>query len=87
MNDLFPSLITRRVITIVDKEKLCLGRVEQEVAQEFIEKHLFPQLATGDTENFYRFISAMKESEKCNFLVTKLMERITIYQKKSFSGL
>lgn len=80
INDLFPELISRRVITVVDKEKLCLGRVEQERAERFIERHLHPQVSIGETKTFYEFIAAIKESDKCVFLVEKLLQKIDAYQ-------
>jgi len=70
ITELFPSLITLRVISIVDKEKLCLGRIEQERTEEFLEKYLFRQLAAGETGKFYNFMTILKDSEKCQFLFT-----------------
>ena len=84
INDLFPNLISRRVISFVDKKKLCqLGRIEEEITQEFIERHIYPQLATWETANFYGLLSAMREESKSYFLATKVEERIAFYQSKS----
>jgi len=83
INDLFPGFISHRVITVVDKEKLCLGRIKQERAEMFIEKHLHRQLLVGDTTKFYSFIATMKESPKCSFLVAKIMGRIKVYKRKT----
>jgi len=80
INDLFPGLISHRIITVFDKEKLCLGRIVQERAELFVEKHLHPQLLVGETKKFYDFITTMKESSKCNFLVMRIMDRITLHQ-------
>jgi len=83
INDLFPGLISRRVITVVDKEKLCLGRIEQERAELFVERHLHPQLLVGETEKFNGFIASMKESPKCSFLVKRIMDRIVVHQNRA----
>ena len=83
INDLFPGLISRRVISVVDKEKLCLGRIEQERAELFLEKYLHPQLLAGETEKFNGFIATMKESPKCSFLVKRILERIIVHQNET----
>ena len=80
INDLFRALISRQVVNIFDKKKLCLNRIEQEISELFLEDHLHPQLLAGDTKKFYDFVSAMKESDKCKFLVKKLQEQIAFYE-------
>ena len=82
INDLFPSLITLRVINIDDKERLCLGKIERDRTEEFIEKHLLRQLAVGETEKFYNFMTALEESEKGKFLIPRVRERIAHHQNK-----
>jgi len=83
INELFRGLISRRVISVFDKKKLCLNRIEQETSEVFLENYLYPQLLVGDTVKFYAFISTMKDSDKCKFLLNKIQERITFY--KSFA--
>jgi len=83
IDDLFPSLITLRVINVDDKERLCLGKIERDKAEEFIEKHLLPQLAVGESEKFYKFITALEESEKGKFLVSRIRERIAHHQNEA----
>ena len=85
INDLFPGLISRRVISVADKEKLCLGKIERESAELFLEKHLHPQLLAGDTKRFYDFIATMEESPKCSFAVKKIKDRITVHQSETTS--
>jgi len=85
INDLFPGLISRRVISVVDKEKLCLGRIEQERAELFLEKYLHPQLSVGETKRFNDFIAIMEESPKCSFLVKKIKDRITFHREETTS--
>ena len=82
INDLFRGLISRRVVNVFDKKKLCLNRIEQEISEVFLEDHLHPHLLVGDTDKFYDFMSTMKESDKCTFLVKKMLERIA-YHKTS----
>ena len=83
INDLFPGLISRRVISVVDKEKLCLGRIEQERAELFLERHLHRQLLAGETEKFNDFITTMKELPKCSFLVKRIMDRVVVHQNET----
>jgi len=83
INDLFPSLITLRIINVDDKERLCLGKIDRDRAEEFIEKHLLPQLAVGESEKFYKFITTLEESEKGKFLVPRIRERITHHQNEA----
>ena len=80
INDLFPLLISLRVLGYNDREELRGNgtRTEREIRQRFIEKHLYPYLKLGDTSRFFDFIKAMKQSGKCNFLVERLEERIRI---------
>jgi len=83
IHDLFPGLITRRVIDVFDKEKLCLGKIERESAELFVEKHLHPQLLAGGTKRFNDFIATMEESPKCSFLVKKIKDRIAVHQNET----
>ena len=83
INDLFPGLITRRVMDVFDKEKLCLGKIERESAELFVEKYLHPQLLVGDTKRFNDFIATMEESPKCSFLLKKVKDRIIAHQNEA----
>ncbi|XP_065906438.1 uncharacterized protein [Dysidea avara] len=80
INDLFRGLISRRVVNVFDKKKLCLNRIEQETSEVFLEDHLHPHLLVGDTDKFYDFMSTVKESDKCTFLVKKMLERIAYHK-------
>ena len=79
INDLFPPLISLRVLGYNDPDELRgNGRTEREIRQRFIEKHLYPYLKLGDTSRLFDFIKVMKQSGKCNLLVERLEERIRV---------
>ena len=86
INDLFRGLISRRVVNVFDKKKLCLNRIEQETSEVFLEDHLHPHLLVGDTDKFYDFMSTVKESDKCTFLVKKMLERIAYHKTNDATG-
>ena len=88
IKDLFPSMISLRVIDMGDIDELCHGRTERKIVEKFIQSHLYPDLMLGETGRFLNFVLAMKGSSKCDVLVGRLEERIRYYQEnvKYFSG-
>ena len=82
IRDLFPSMISLRVIDIGDMDELCHNKSEKKIVEKFIQTHLYRDLVLGDTSRFRNFVSAMRKSDKCVFLVKRLEERITHHQNK-----
>ena len=83
LKKLFPKLISKRVIDVNDKEKLCHETTSTKMAEKFIDTHLYPALATGDTTGFNKFLDVMKTSEKCDYLLEKIQGRINHYRPSS----
>ena len=88
ITDMFSSLVSLRVIDIGDIEELRGNgsRTNRKIVEYFIETHLYRDLVLGETSRFLNFISAMKESNKCDALVERLQERIKYHQNKRCSG-
>ena len=84
IKDLIPSLLTLRVLDYSHVEDLLSqGRTEGDIVERFMLKHLHRDLILGDTSRFFNFITAMKQSSECEFLVKKLEERIGYHRKTS----
>jgi len=84
IRDLFPKLISRRVIDPLEKRELCDEcRSDSKITEKFISDYLFPPLMVGDTERFKKFMAVMEQSTKCDFLVKKIKERIRYHQRRS----
>ena len=86
INDLFPSMISNHVIGFQDKAEVCAERTERSRVQKFIHDYLIGDLEIRDTSRFYRFLTVMERSPKCNFLVKRLkhwMEQYKEYSAKS----
>ena len=79
LKKLFPKLISKRVIDVNDNEELCHETTSSKMVEKFIDTHLYPELATGETRHFNTFLEVMKTSEKCNHLVEKIQGRINRY--------
>ena len=79
INDLFSKLISERVIDFDDKEELCQERTSKRVVEKFIDKHLYPELRVGETKRFKKLINVMKNTDKCDFLVKRIEERVKHY--------
>ena len=77
--DLYSKLISERVIEFGDKEELCQEKTNRKMVEKFIEKHLYPELRVGETKRFEKFMNVMKSSDKCQFLVERIEERIMIW--------
>ena len=80
MKDLIPSFITLRILDVSHIEDLRKAEGNLRVVEKFLLNHLYPDLLLSETDRFYRFITAMKNSSKCEFLVTRLEERIKYHQ-------
>jgi len=73
INDLFPSLISKRVIDFNDKAEICSDSIERRRVELFISK-----LKSGDSEKFYKFMEVMKKSPKCVDLLNRMEQFITM---------
>ena len=80
---LLPRLISKRVIDVDDKEELFHEATSSKMAEKFIDDHLYPELAIGETRRFKRFLDVIKTCEKCSHLVEKIQERINHHRRSS----
>lgn len=80
---LLPKLISKRVIDVDDKEELLHEATSSKMVEKFIDNHLYPELATGETRCFKKFLDVMKTCGKCNHLVEKIQERINHHRRSS----
>ena len=83
INDLYPGLITERVINVDDVEEISSEKTRKKRVEQFIVKHLHPELSERETKRFQGFMSVMKRSEKCDFLVKQMEERIKHHHDQS----
>ena len=78
INDLFPSLISERVIDFNGKAEICSESIEQRRVELFIAK-LIGRMKIGDNQKFYKFMEVMKKSRECDFLVERMEQSISQY--------
>ena len=71
IDDLFPSMISHHVIDFSDKADICAERTERRRVEHFLGKYLTKGLNL-DTTRFYRFLTVMERSPKCDFLVKRM---------------
>ena len=69
IKDLFPAMISLRVIGISDIDELCHNRTERKTVEKFIQSYLYPDLILGETSRFLNFTTVMKRSDKCDVLL------------------
>ena len=74
IDDLFPSMISNHVIDFNDKADICAERTERRRVEYFLGKYLTKglNLQECDTTRFYRFLTVMERSPKCDFLVKRI---------------
>ena len=75
IDDLFPSMISNHVIDFKDKAEICAERTERRRVAYFLEKYLTKGLhyeQQCDTTHFYRFLTVLERSPKCDFLVKRI---------------
>ena len=80
IDDLLPKMISKRVITFHEKTDIRSGRTDRDQVDKFISK-LTGEMNCGVNDRFYKFIEAMEESPKCDFLVKRMKGWINHYQK------
>lgn len=82
--DLLPSLISNRVISFQDEAELRSIRSDRGKVQLLISK-LTGEMASGDNERFYKFLTAMEKFSKCSFLVERMKRWINHYRQQILS--
>ena len=78
IDDLLPKMISKRVINFQDKNDIRSERTDRDKVDLFISK-LSKEVGSGENERFYKFINAMKQSTKCDFLVKRMEAWISHY--------
>ena len=81
--DLFPSMIANHVIDFRDMAEICTERTERSRVQKLIDDYLIRDLEVWDTGRFYQFLTVMKKSSKCNFLVERIKHWMELYKEHS----
>ena len=81
INDLFPSLISKRVIDFNDKAEICSETNERRRRVDMLISKLIGGMKAGNNEKFYKFIEVMKKSPKCSFLVDRMELLICQHQR------
>ena len=82
INDLFPTMITCRVIDFTEKEEICAERTERGRVSAFLSM-LSGELKIWEDTRFDRFMEMMKRSPKCTFLRKRLEARIDHFAQSS----
>ena len=72
VDDILPILITKRIITIQNKDFIMTGKTSDERTQYLLDHFISKSLSAGDTNVFYKLLEAMVTSPKCSFLVEKI---------------
>ena len=85
IDDLLPKMISKRVIDFQEKTDIRAERTDRKKVELFISK-LTGEMITGENKRFYKFIEAMKESPKCDFLVKRMEGWISHYKQSQSSN-
>ena len=86
IDDLFPSMISNHVIDFRDKADISAEKTERKRVESFLSNYLIKDLGSSeewDTTRFYRFLTVMKRSHKCEFLVKRINHWMDQYRKHS----
>ena len=79
IDELLPSLVTKRIITI--NEKILItesGKNINERCQFFLDQYISKPLLAGDSSAFYKLLQLMDESSKYNVLTAKMKQSLMI---------
>jgi len=79
--DLLPRLISYRVISLQDKIDIRSVSNDRGKIQLLMSK-LTGEMVSGNNERFYKFLTAMKKSAKCSFLVERMERWISYYRQQ-----
>lgn len=75
LSDIVPKLISQRVITISDKQKIMAYPSDAQKVGHFLDI-LSEQLSIGDTKNFEIFLKLLKQNIKGGFLAAELEKEL-----------
>ena len=79
IDELLPSLVTKRVITINDKILITeSGKSTNERCQFFLNQYIFKPLLTGDPSTFNKLLELMDGSSKYSVLVAKIKQSLMV---------
>lgn len=85
VDDLLPSLVTQRVITVKDKNWITLcGKTSDEKTQLLLDHFISKPLSAGDGNAFYKLLESMITSPKCNFLAEKINQLLADVEGENF---
>ena len=79
-HDLLPRMISNRVISLQDKIEIRSVSTDRGKVQLLISK-LTEEMALGENDRFYKFLTVMKKSPKCSFLVERMERWISHYKQ------
>lgn len=85
INNLFPSLISNRVIDFNDKIEICAAEQTEVKRVEYLLSHkICKPLSVYNTEPFYNFLRALKQDHNSSFIGSRLEDCLkTIQHEKS----
>ena len=79
MEELLPSLISKRIITISDKMLITeFGKSTNERCGFFLDQYIFKPLSAGDPRAFYKLIQLMDGSTKYTMLAAKIKQSLMV---------
>ena len=79
IDELLPSLVTKRVITIADKILITeSGKNTNERCQFFLDQYISIPLSTGDPSAFNKLLQLLDESSKYSVLVAKIKQSLMV---------
>ena len=77
IDELLPSLVTKRVITITDKVLITeSGKSTNERCQFFLDQYISKPLSTGNPSAFNKLLQLMDESSKYTVLAAKIKQSL-----------
>ena len=86
IDELFPQLVTQRIITIDDKTRISVsGKTESERTQYLLDHYIARPLSAGDPSFFDKLLDVMSGSTKCNFLINDIQHHLSTASMK-FAG-
>lgn len=79
IDELLPSLVAKRVITINDKILIAeSGKSTNERSQIFLDNYICKSLSAGDPSAFYKLLQLMDRSSKYNVLAAKIKHSLMV---------
>ena len=72
VDELIPDLITERVISFEDEEKIANMQTGNQKAQVLLKEFIVRNVRAGDASKFYKFLDIIKKNDKCFFLAERI---------------